>query len=251
MQKGLAKFPYFVQKLIMKLSNLQELGAAELGMKLSEVKTRVRFVREGGFFQSGPRGPGSPEMKAMDLSAFMLAMVSFVEPTAAKEGLTEMLRADLRGCEWFLPSAAFESFADPEDRHRKCLWSHAPLTPIFGDQSDRPNVLRCLADLFSAAAKLHNVVRMESLSCETSPDGMMIKATFQEFAAPKAMRIRYVSHTGDKSDGWYFPDSDNPVWWKITIKYQIDESQRDRRRHLIEIPGDNISRLIRTVLGDG
>lgn len=246
MQKRLVLFRHEMHKRGMKLTELTETISAELGMKPSEVKTRARYIREGGYLQSGGRGTGAPHMNSQDLAAFALGMVSFVEPTAAPQGIREMKRIPFRGCEWYDLNAAGKSYVAENPQSQKCCWYVAPLSPLLKG-SDDPDVLLFMSNLADALVHEPDKLKINFLRCETREDGMIIKIQYQELATYQAMSKAYVAETKDNSDGMYFSDDPEPVWWQITATYQLDETQRDRRTQTIEISGDILSRIIRNV----
>jgi hypothetical protein len=130
----------------------------------------------------------------------------------------------------------------------KCEWYGAPLSPVFGDRLEGPDVLTCLTELLVNMRSFP--VSLRSISCESTSDGVSVEFKYDELATPARMRNRYVEHSGDESDGWFFGDRKELDKWMITVQYRLSEPQSDRRRHVVEVPGEVVARLARRVLGD-
>ncbi|MEM7720742.1 MAG: hypothetical protein AAF376_00060 [Pseudomonadota bacterium] len=233
----------------MRLTELTETIAAELGMKLSEVNTRGRFAREAGFLRSGPRGRGALDMEPADLAAYLLAMVSFVEPTQSAFGLRELQRSNFEFCEWFdreaVEASLFET--DEERKPKKWRWSPAPLSPLFGNIFETKDPIWCLAKLVAAVGHRPDDVALLKIESKTDKDGLSVTLSYSEMATGEQMKDRFIQWSGDNSDGWYFPESDEIRRWTIDARFLLGESQMDQRSRTVAIEGVPLSRLIRRV----
>ncbi len=241
----------------MRLLGLQEVGAAELGLKLSEVKTRMRNAREAGFITTGKRGPGAPHMGAKDLAVFMLAMISPIEATAAAHGLREMRRAELQGCEWQNRTQLHANSVASDGERKKWKWDLAPWSPVvsFSERADLPDIVTCLTFFIELIAAKEAEIELREIAFESCADGLKITFEYEEQASPKDMAelffLASLHDTGvlDDSSRDYFGDSDQPETWRIKAEYRLTESQTDRRTHVIKIDGQILQKLIRQVLG--
>lgn len=229
----------------MKSTELIATVAAELGMKHTEVNTRVRYIREAGFISSGGRGSGAPHMNAKDLAAFCLGMISFVEGTNAGNGLSELQRSRLESCKWLDLKCTEASFSnDADKRPRKNLWSDAPLPPIFGDILVTNDPIYCLSSVLDAAGSGLRL-DLRCLGSRSDRHGLSVFIQFSIFATPNEMKERYVLWSQDPSDGMYFSDEDQERQWNIDAHFLLREDQMDKRNQTTSIDGDILSRLVR------
>lgn len=60
----------------MKAREFQAFLGTMTGAPIGEVDKRTRPLREAGVIESGPRGPGAPDIEAVQATAMLLAMVS-------------------------------------------------------------------------------------------------------------------------------------------------------------------------------
>lgn len=231
----------------MRLADFIDAAATELGMQRSEVNTRLRHVREAGYLRSGPRGRGALHMNADDLAAALLALIDAVEPTASGRGLREMVRMEFDFCQW-INLSTLDRLPRPGEQPLKGRWAGAPLSPAMGTALVPSDPWACLAGLLTAVVQDPALIAIEGIGRESCMDGVTLTFDHREHASAATMKARYVAHTWDESDGWFFGDSTKPGQWRIITSFRVSEPQADRRRHLLELPGKLIARLARAVL---
>jgi hypothetical protein len=73
----------------MKSSGLERLMAEVLDLEYATVRLTLRHLKAAGLISTGPRGPGAPEMTALDVARAVLAVLVTDRPVRAVEAVRD------------------------------------------------------------------------------------------------------------------------------------------------------------------
>lgn len=238
---------------IMKLAQLIEKIASDLGERYGNVRLKARLMREAGMLSSGKRGTAGADMTDPDLSKSFLAQLTIGDTAGVVAEVQELGSTPFSGSEWTDMAVVFAVTSGRAEDKRHCTYKHrkACLPPGFEGLSMPATASEALARLIRLAAKPGSRVEIQHLECRSDEHGLTVEIKYSDMLERRLVVSTYVEQSGDSSDGMMFAEIiyPDPSQWDFTLSFTRYGMQRSRKVQMQRIPGEIIARIAREALG--
>lgn len=238
---------------IMKLAQLTEKIASDLGERFGNVRLKTRLGREAGKLSSGKRGPAGADVITPDVTWSLYAQLTRGETSGVVAEVEELESTPFSLCEWVDMELLHGRTSRRTDDKVLGSYKHtgACLPPGFEGLQAPVTASEALSRLLSLAAKPKSLIKIRHLECRSDEDGLTIEFQYSDMLERRLVVSRYVEQSGDSSDGMMFAEIvyPDPSQWDFTLSFTRYGMQRSRKEQMQRIPGEIIARIAREALG--
>lgn len=238
---------------IMKLAQLTEKIASDLGERYGNVRLKTRLGREAGKLSSGKRGTAGADVVSPDLTWSWLAQLTIGETSGVVAEVEELGSTQFSLCEWVDMQLVYGRTSHQTNGEFQGRYKHTGpcLPPGFEGLEHPVTASEALSRLLLLTARPKSLIHIRHLECRSDESGLTIEIRYSDMLERRLVVSRYVEQSGDSSDGMMFAEIvyPDPSQWDFTLSFTRYGKQRSRKEQMQRIPGEIIARIAREALG--